>query len=60
MNMAGYLGNKSDNVVHHLAEMTPDCKIVQIKKSEKIYFIPDTLEEAIKEKFILCKYCIKS
>lgn len=58
--MPGFLGNRSDNIVHHLAEMTPDCKIVQIKKSEKIYFTPDTLEEAIKEKFASCKYCIKS
>ncbi|MFB5619664.1 MAG: hypothetical protein ACE5RP_08385 [Nitrosopumilus sp.] len=58
--MPGYLGNKSDNIVHHLAEMTPDCKIVEIKKLERIYFTPDTLDEAKKEKFTSCKHCIKS
>lgn len=57
--MPGYLGHKSANIVHHLADMTQDCKIVEIKKLEKIYFIPDTLDEAIKEKFTSCKYCIK-
>ena len=58
--MPGYLGNKSDNKVHHLATMTPDCKIYDMKKVEQIYFTPDTLENAIKEKFTPCRYCIKS
>ena len=33
--MPGYLGNKSDSLVHHLAAMTPDCRIVEIK-NEKV------------------------
>jgi len=30
--MAGYLGNKFDMIVHHLAVMKPKCKIYDIKK----------------------------
>ena len=58
--MVGYLGNKSDMVVHDLASMIPDCKIYYVKKEDKTYFVPDILEEAMKEKFSPCKYCIKS
>jgi len=57
--MAGYLGNKSNMIVHHLATMVPDCKIYYVKKEDKIYFFPDILEEAIKEKFSPCEYCVK-
>lgn len=58
--MPGYLGNKSDGIVHHLAVMTSNCKIVEIKKPNKVYFVPDTIEQAIREKFIRCKNCIKN
>jgi len=58
--MPGYLGNKSDGIVHHLAVMTSDCKIVEIKKLDKVYFFPDTVEQAITEKFTQCKNCIKN
>ena len=58
--MPGYLGNKSDSLVHHLAAMTSDCRIVEIKKGDKVYFVPDTIEQAITEKFIQCKNCIKN
>ena len=58
--MAGYLGNKSNSTVHHLGAMTSECKIVEIKKLDKTYFIPDTLEQAIAEKFTQCNYCIKN
>ncbi|MCV0372290.1 MAG: hypothetical protein K5793_01875 [Nitrosarchaeum sp.] len=55
--MAGYLGNKSDMVVHHLAVMKPDCKIYCIERRDMQYFTPDTLNQAIQEKFSPCKYC---
>lgn len=55
--MAGYLGNKSDSIVHHLGAMTSECKIVEIKKLDKTYFVPDTLEQAIVEKFTRCNHC---
>ncbi len=58
--MAGYLGNKSNSIVHHLETITSECKIVEIKKLDKTYFIPDTLEQAIAEKFKHCNYCIKT
>ncbi|MDH3341178.1 MAG: hypothetical protein OEL84_07825 [Nitrosopumilus sp.] len=57
--MAGYLGNKSDMIVHHLATMVPNCKIYYVKKEDKVYFVPDILEEAIKEKFNACRHCLK-
>ena len=57
--MAGYLGNKSDMIVHHLATMGHDCKIYYVKKEDKIFFMPDTLDQATKEKFTPCQYCIK-
>ena len=57
--MPGYLGNRSEGIVHHLAAMTPHCKIVEIKKLDTTYFVPDTLEQAITEKFTECNYCIK-
>ena len=58
--MPGYLGNKSDRLVHHLAAMTSECKIVEIKKIDKIYFVPDTIEQAIAEKFTQCKNWIEN
>jgi len=58
--MPGYLGNQSDRIVHHLNAMTSDCRIVEIKKLDKVYFVPDTLEQAIIEKFTQCKNCIKN
>ncbi len=58
--MPGYLGNQSDRIVHHLNAMTLDCRIVEIKKPDKIYFVPNTLEQAIIEKFTQCNNCIKN
>jgi hypothetical protein len=58
--MPGYLGNKVDNRVHHLSAMTPNCRIVEIKKLDKIYFVPDTIDQATTEKFTQCKNCIKN
>ena len=58
--MPGYLGNKSDNKVHHLATMKQDCEIYYIIKVDQVYFTPDTLENAIKEKFTPCTHCIES
>ncbi len=57
--MAGYLGNKSSMIVHHLAMMLPDCRIYYVKKEDKQYFVPDILEQAIKQKFVPCEHCIK-
>lgn len=56
--MAGYLGDKLNMIVHHLAVMKPECKIRDIKKEDRHYFIPDTFEQTIKEKFTPCEHCI--
>ena len=58
--LPGYLGNKFDMIVHHLAVMTSECKIYDIKKEESVYFVPDTLEQARKKGFVPCKHCDKS
>lgn len=60
MSMPGYLGDKSENIVHHLGTMTQECNIYQIKKGDKAYFIPDTIQQALDEKFTQCKFCIKN
>ena len=56
--MAGYLGNKFNMQVHHLALMTSACGIRYVKKENSVYFVPDTLDQAIKENFVPCEYCI--
>jgi hypothetical protein len=56
--LAGYFGKKSDMIVHHLAEMKPDCHIHPITKDDRTYFTPDTLENAKEKGFVPCKYCI--
>ena len=58
MVLAGYFGKKSDMIVHHLAVMKPDCKIRPVKKEDRVYFTPDTLENAKNQGFVSCKYCI--
>jgi len=57
--MVGYLGNKLDMIVHHLAVMKAECNIYGVKKDNKHYFVPDMLDQAKKEGFASCKYCIQ-
>lgn len=56
--MAGYLGDAKKNMVHHLAAITSECEVYYIKKQHRKYFQPDTLEQAMKEGFLSCKWCI--
>ncbi|MCE2505603.1 MAG: hypothetical protein J4F36_03850 [Nitrosopumilaceae archaeon] len=58
--MAGYMGDKADMIVHHLAAMSSDCRIYHVKKENRLYFVPDTLDQARKENFGTCKYCNKT
>ena len=58
--MAGYMGDKASMIVHHLAMMTPDCRIYHVKRENMLYFIPDTLDQAKKENFVKCNYCKES
>jgi len=58
--MPGYLGNKSDMTVHDLSVMKTECNIYGVKKGNKHYFVPDTLEQVKKEGFTPCKHCIQN
>jgi hypothetical protein len=44
--MAGFLGDKQTHLVHHLAYMKKECKIIEVKIIDRQYFTPDTLENA--------------
>ena len=55
--MAGYMGDKASMIVHHLAMMSPECRIYDVKKENRIYFVPDTIDQAKKEGFATCKQC---
>ena len=55
--LAGYFGKKSDMIVHHLAERKPECCIEFVKKEDRVYFTPDTLENARNKGFVPCGYC---
>jgi hypothetical protein len=55
--MAGYMGDKANMIVHHLARMSSDCRIFVVKKEKMIYFVPDTLDQAKKENFVICEHC---
>ena len=54
-----YFGDKSQNIVHDLNLASKDCKIVSVKTTNKKYFVPDTLEQAHKEGYQDCKFCLK-
>ena len=57
--LSGYFGKKSDMFVHHLAEMKPECRIYPVKKEDKTYFTPDTLQNAKSKGFIPCQHCCR-
>ena len=56
--MAGFLGDKHTTLVHHLANMKKECKIVEMKLQDRQYFTPDTLENAKSMNFSSCMWCI--
>jgi hypothetical protein len=58
ISMAGYLGDKQTTLVHHLANMKKECKIVEMKLQDRQYFTPDTLENAKSMNFSSCMWCI--
>ena len=47
-------------VVHHLAAMKPECMLYYVKKKDRVYFVPDTFDQAEKEGFVQCSHCIGS
>ena len=58
--MAGFLGDKQTNFVHHLGNMKRECNIVEIKIINRQYFTPDTLDNAKRHNFSSCKWCIEN
>ena len=57
--MPGYLGDREKMIVHHLANMSTECKIYQIKISARRYFTPDSELVAKNLGFQLCPFCNK-
>ena len=58
--LAGYFGRRSDMMVHHLKEMSPECGTQAVPKEDRVYFTPDTLDNAKEKGFTPCKLCIKN
>lgn len=54
-----YLGNKSTKEVHNLYNEKPQCQINEILVSgNAVRFTPDTLDEAHRNGYDNCAYCI--
>lgn len=58
MYMPGLLGSTKTQIVHNLANMKRKCKINEIHVHEKKYFEPDTRDQALKEGFVPCNWCM--
>lgn len=56
--MPGFLGDTANNVVHHLANKKSECSIYSMKMKNRVYFTPDTLENAKSKNFVPCIFCI--
>ncbi len=56
--MAGYMGDKSRMIVHHLAAMKHECMLYYVKKKDRVYFFPDSFDQAEREGFVQCSHCI--
>ena len=55
--MVGFLGDKQTNLVHHLANMKKECKVVDMKFKDRQYFTPDNLQTAKDLDFSPCLWC---
>jgi hypothetical protein len=57
-----FIGDTSTNIVHDTVfekkHIIGDCKIDEIKEECVRTFSPDSLEQAIEDKFKPCKYCL--
>ena len=51
-----YLGNVPKKEVHDLQRKTANCQINEIKNA--VRFVPDTLDQAHREGYDNCAYCI--
>ncbi len=56
--MALYLGNKETDEFHITTRAnTPGCNQRQIKPENRVYFDPDTREEAVRRGYSPCGHC---
>jgi hypothetical protein len=53
-----YLGNERTKEVHDIINLKENCKIIEIKPQHRRSFNPDTLEQAHKEGFDNCAWCL--
>ena len=53
-----YFGNGKTLVVHDLNKAKSECKIGEVDTINKKYFDPDTLDQALKECFTKCNFCL--
>jgi phage baseplate assembly protein W len=54
-----YLGNTRSNEFHDLTRVKPQCQIAEIiAAGRQKAFTPDTLEQALREGFEPCAYCV--
>jgi hypothetical protein len=58
--MSGFLGDGANNIVHDLANKKTKCKIYRIEMKNRIYFTPDTLDNAKSKNFVPCEFCFIS
>lgn len=56
--MPQHLGNKNTKEVHDLNNKKPNCQINEIKREHRIYFNPDTLDQAHRQGYDNCAWCI--
>ena len=56
--MARYLGNSNEMEVHDTLHERPGCAIARVKAWHRVNFFPDTLEEAGRQGYSSCDYCI--
>ena len=52
------MGDKATMIVHHLANMKPECDVYYIEMKDREYFTHDTLENAKSKKYESCEFCI--
>ena len=51
-----YYGNRSTTEVHHVPSETTNCQLDEIQ--DGVRFIPDTLQEAHRNGYDNCHYCL--
>ncbi len=56
--MAAYVGNKATDEFHATARAdTAGCNQKEIKPENKVYFSPDTRDQAIRQGYSPCAHC---